>query len=106
MHTLVRRYVKTAIVSLAIGLAIGVWLLVRRELYGRYATPHETSAHTRHKLSIRGIGWRQWTRVVDCEPGVIESGRKLVVPLNLGDSVTHHPKTRRDIGLPAYPPGR
>ena len=51
MHSLVRRYIKTAIAFLALGLAIGVWLIVRRELYGRYATPLETSAHT-HALLV------------------------------------------------------
>lgn len=51
VHSLVRRYIKTAILFLAAGLAIGVWMLVRRELYGRYATPFETSAHT-HALLV------------------------------------------------------
>ena len=46
MYTLVRRYIKTAVLFLMLGLAIGVWLVIRRELYGRHATPYETSAHT------------------------------------------------------------
>src|SRR5687768_16504381 len=46
MYTLVRRYIKTAVLFLMLGLAIGVWLLIRRELYGQHATPYETSAHT------------------------------------------------------------
>ena len=46
MHTLVRRYIKTAIVFLAVGLGIGTWMMVRRELFGRYPTPYEISAHT------------------------------------------------------------
>lgn len=46
MHTLVRRYLKTAILFLAVGLAIGGWMMVRRELLGRFPTPHESSAHT------------------------------------------------------------
>ena len=46
MHTLVRRYLKTAILFLAAGLAIGGWMLVRRELLGRVPTPYEASAHT------------------------------------------------------------
>jgi heme/copper-type cytochrome/quinol oxidase subunit 1 len=46
MHTLVRRYIKTAIVFLAVGLAIGTWMIIRRELSGRYPTPYEISAHT------------------------------------------------------------
>lgn len=51
MHSLVRRYIKTAIAFLALGLAIGVWMIVRRELYSAYATPFETSAHT-HALLV------------------------------------------------------
>ena len=51
MYSLVRRYIKTAIGFLAVGLAIGVWMLVRRELYGIYATPFESSAHT-HALLV------------------------------------------------------
>ena len=51
MHSLVRRYVKTAIGFLAVGLLIGLWLLVRRELYGVFASPFETSAHT-HALLV------------------------------------------------------
>ena len=46
MYTLVRRYIKTAISFLLLGLAIGVWLVIRRELYGRHPGPYETSAHT------------------------------------------------------------
>ena len=46
MHTLVRRYLKTAIAFLLVGLALGGWMLVRRELGGRHPTPYETSAHT------------------------------------------------------------
>lgn len=46
MHSLVRRYIKTAIGFLAVGLAIGAWMIMRRELWGRFATPYETSAHT------------------------------------------------------------
>ena len=46
MYTLVRRYIKTAVLFLMLGLVIGVWLVIRRELYGQHATPYETSAHT------------------------------------------------------------
>ena len=46
MHTLVRRYIKTAIVFLAVGLAIGTWMMIRRELFAKYPTPYEISAHT------------------------------------------------------------
>jgi heme/copper-type cytochrome/quinol oxidase subunit 1 len=46
VHSLVRRYIKTAICFLFVGLAIGGWMIVRRELWQRNATPYEVSAHT------------------------------------------------------------
>ena len=45
MHSLVRRYIRTAIAFLFVGLALGGWMIVRRELYHRDPTPYETSAH-------------------------------------------------------------
>ncbi|MEX0906802.1 MAG: cbb3-type cytochrome c oxidase subunit I [Gemmatimonadota bacterium] len=45
MHTLVRRYIKTGIAFLFSGLALGGWLLVRRELLGIWPHPHLVSAH-------------------------------------------------------------
>jgi heme/copper-type cytochrome/quinol oxidase subunit 1 len=46
MHSLVRRYIKTAIVFLFCGLAEGFWMIARRELRNVGATPLEISAHT------------------------------------------------------------
>jgi heme/copper-type cytochrome/quinol oxidase subunit 1 len=46
MYSLVRRYLKTAIAFLAVGLALGGWMMVRRELAGVYPTPYLISAHT------------------------------------------------------------
>ena len=46
MYTLVRRYVKSAVAFLAIGLAIGGWLIARRELAGAAPDPYLVSAHT------------------------------------------------------------
>ena len=51
MHTHVRRFIKTAVGFLAVGLAIGAWMLVRRELFDRFPTSYETSAHT-HALLV------------------------------------------------------
>ncbi|HEX5386780.1 MAG TPA: cbb3-type cytochrome c oxidase subunit I [Gemmatimonadales bacterium] len=51
MNPLVRRYLKTAIVFLLLGLLLGGWMIVRRELYGRYPTPYLVSAHT-HLLLV------------------------------------------------------
>lgn len=46
MHTLVRRFLKTAIGFLGVGLLLGAWMLVRRELWGIYPTIYLQSAHT------------------------------------------------------------
>lgn len=46
MHSLVRRYIKTAIGFLVAGLLLGLWMIARRELWNRYPTPYEISAHT------------------------------------------------------------
>lgn len=46
MHSLVRRYIKTAILFLVVGLAIGGWMLVRRELWHAYPGQYAVSAHT------------------------------------------------------------
>ena len=45
MYTMVRRFIKTGIGFLAAGLALGVWMLVRRELYGVWPDPYLVSAH-------------------------------------------------------------
>lgn len=46
MHSLVRRYLKTAIAFLGVGLGIGIWMMAERELIGRFPGAYETSAHT------------------------------------------------------------
>ena len=46
MHSVVRRYIKTAIGFLVIGLLIGGWMIVGRELGNRDPTSFQTSAHT------------------------------------------------------------
>lgn len=46
MTSLVRRFLKTAIGFLLIGLLIGVWMIARRELSGAYPSPYTASAHT------------------------------------------------------------
>ena len=51
MHTLVRRYIKTAIVFLLAGLLIGGWMIVQRELGQRPPSEYEVSAHT-HTLFV------------------------------------------------------
>ena len=51
MFTLVRRYIKTAIAFLALGVLVGGWMLVRRELWGEWPHPALVSAHTHAMLS-------------------------------------------------------
>jgi heme/copper-type cytochrome/quinol oxidase subunit 1 len=46
VHSLVRRYIKTAIVFLFIGLTIGGWMIAERDLYHRFPSAYATSAHT------------------------------------------------------------
>ena len=51
MYSLVRRYLKTAVAFLAIGLAIGGWMIARRELARAAPDPYLVSAHT-HALFV------------------------------------------------------
>lgn len=46
MHSLVRRFLKTAILFLVTGLIIGGWMIVQRELIGTYPSHYIVSAHT------------------------------------------------------------
>jgi len=46
MHSLVRRYIKTAVGFLTVGLGLGGWMIVQRELRGQYPSAYEISAHT------------------------------------------------------------
>lgn len=46
MHTLVRRYIKTSILFLGVGLALGGWMMARRELSNIAPSPYLVSAHT------------------------------------------------------------
>src|SRR5665811_1946011 len=46
MHSLVRRFIKTAIAFLAVGLGLGGWMMARRELWETYPNSYQISAHT------------------------------------------------------------
>ncbi len=46
MHSLVRRYIKTAVAFLVVGLGIGAWMIVRRELGSGFVGQYAVSAHT------------------------------------------------------------
>ncbi len=45
MYTLVRRFIKTGIGFLFAGIALGIWMLVRRELWGIWPNAYLVSAH-------------------------------------------------------------
>ena len=46
MHSLVRRFLKTGIAFLGVGLLLGGIMIARRELAGAYPSPYLVSAHT------------------------------------------------------------
>ena len=46
MHSLVRRYLKTGIGFLTLGLALGLWMMVEREWLQRFPSRYVVSAHT------------------------------------------------------------
>jgi heme/copper-type cytochrome/quinol oxidase subunit 1 len=45
VYSTVRRFIKTGIGFLAAGLALGLYMLVRRELFGIWPSPYLVSAH-------------------------------------------------------------
>jgi cytochrome bd-type quinol oxidase subunit 2 len=51
LHTNARRFVKTGIVFLFVGLALGGWILVEREIMGLAPSRHLVSAHT-HAIQL------------------------------------------------------
>lgn len=46
MTSIARRFIKTAIGFLAVGLLLGGWMLIRREMYGEWPVSYVVSAHT------------------------------------------------------------
>jgi heme/copper-type cytochrome/quinol oxidase subunit 1 len=46
VHSLVRRYLKTGIAFLGVGLVLGGWMMAERELGGSYPSRYLVSAHT------------------------------------------------------------
>jgi heme/copper-type cytochrome/quinol oxidase subunit 1 len=51
VYTLVRRFIKTGIVFLGVGIVLGVWMLVEREVRGNGIHPSLVSAHAHAVLS-------------------------------------------------------
>ena len=45
MYTLVRRFIKTGIAFLFVGLAIGAWMQVQRDVFSQWPHPYLRSAH-------------------------------------------------------------
>jgi cbb3-type cytochrome oxidase subunit 1 len=83
MHSLVRRFLKTAILFLATGLVIGVVMLVRREWLGVFPGPYTSTAHAHAilvgfvMLMILGVAAWMFPRPakgdVSYRPGVAEA---------------------------------
>jgi heme/copper-type cytochrome/quinol oxidase subunit 1 len=46
MHSLVRRYLKTGIGFLTLGIGLGLWMMIERDLFKRLSSPYVVSAHT------------------------------------------------------------
>ena len=46
MHSLVRRYLKTGIGFLTLGIGLGLWMMIERELFRRFPSTYVVSAHT------------------------------------------------------------
>jgi heme/copper-type cytochrome/quinol oxidase subunit 1 len=51
MYTLVRRFIKTGIAFLFLGLAIGAWMQVQRDIFNVWPNPYMKSAHI-HTLLV------------------------------------------------------
>lgn len=51
MFTMVRRFIKTAVAFLGVGLLLGAYLLVQRELQGTFPHPYLVSAHV-HAVGV------------------------------------------------------
>lgn len=51
MHSMARRYIKTAVCFLGLGLALGLWMIIGRELGGLAPTSYLVVAHT-HSILV------------------------------------------------------
>jgi len=51
VHNIVRRFIKTGFGFLVVGLLLGLWMLIRRELMGAWPSPYLAAAHT-HVLLV------------------------------------------------------
>ncbi|MHB1327389.1 MAG: hypothetical protein ACYC2K_04230 [Gemmatimonadales bacterium] len=54
MSALSRRFLITAALFLASGIGVGLWLLMARELLGRWPTPYQISVHT-HLILVGAV---------------------------------------------------
>lgn len=111
MHSLVRRYIKTGIAFLFIGLLLGLLGLVQRELGGTWPSPFQTSAHAHAILvgfvmmMIQGVAlWlfprpaqddqRYDPRLADAAYWLVASGTALRIAGELGRSWSAVPALR------------
>lgn len=51
MFTMVRRFIKTGLAFLGLGVSLGAWLLVQRELQGVFPHPYLVAAHV-HAVGV------------------------------------------------------
>ena len=70
MHSLVRRYLKTGIGFLALGLGLGLWMMADRELRQQFPSPYLVSAHT-HAIVV---GFAPWLRTGTLVTGILQVG--------------------------------
>lgn len=94
MYTLVRRFIKTGIGFLAVGLTLGVYMLARRELFGVWPHPYLVSAHAHAVLVgfvmflILGVGLWLFPRAEKGDeryrPERVEAAYWVLMPSTLG----------------------
>jgi heme/copper-type cytochrome/quinol oxidase subunit 1 len=94
MYSLVRRYIKTAIAFLGLGLLLGVQMIVQRELTGAWPNPYWVTAHTHAILvgfmmfMILGVALWLFPRVkpddTSYRPGRVEVAYWVLLAATLG----------------------
>ena len=108
MFSTVRRFIKTAILFLFVGLVYGGWLLYRREISGSWPTPHQVSAHS-HLVAIGfvmflilGVALWMFPRPAKDDdryrPRRIEVAWWLLAPATALRFVAEAPVSTRDLG--------
>lgn len=94
MYSTVRRYIKTAIGFLVAGLVLGVYMMIRRELFGIWPHPYLVSAHAHAVLVgfvmflILGVALWLFPRAakddVRYQPGLIDTAYWILLVATAG----------------------